>query len=102
MRIIKQSYLREQAVKYPKATRYLADWVCVVVAAEWRTFAELRRSYPSADLVAVDSGRSVVVFNVCGNDYRLIVAVHFNRSRVYTLRFLTHADYSKNTWKHQL
>ena len=102
MRIIKHGYLREQAAKYPKATRYLADWVRVVAAAEWRNLVELRRSYPSADLVAVDSGRSVVVFNVCGNDHRLIVAVHFDRGRVYTLRFLTHADYSKDLWKRQL
>ncbi len=102
MRIIKQSYLRAQAAKYPKATRYLADWVRVVASAEWKNFAELRHSYPSADLVAVASGRPVVVFNVCGNSYRLIAAVHFNSRRVYTLRFLTHADYSKNTWKHQL
>lgn len=42
------------------------------------------------------------VFNVCGNEYRLIVAMHFNRQLVYTLRLLTHADYSKGRWKDQL
>lgn len=58
-------------------------------------------SYPSADWVKVRSGRQVLVFNVCGHDYRLVVAAHFDRQIVYTLRFLTHADYRKDTWKDQ-
>ena len=36
------------------------------------------------------------------NDYRLIVAAHFNRQIVYTLRFMTHAKYSKDRWKDTL
>ncbi len=50
----------------------------------------------------VASKKPVIVFNVCGNTYRLIVAMHFDRQTAYTLRFLTHADYSKNTWKDEL
>jgi mRNA interferase HigB len=53
-------------------------------------------------MVKVSSGGQVVVFNVCGNAYRLIVAIHFNRQIVFTLRFLTHADYSKDQWKTEL
>jgi mRNA interferase HigB len=44
----------------------------------------------------------VLVFNVCGNSYRLIVAMHFDRQMAYTLRFLTHADYSQDRWKDEL
>ena len=44
----------------------------------------------------------MLVFNVCGNTYRLIVAIHFDRQLVYTLRFLTHAEYSKDRWKDEL
>jgi mRNA interferase HigB len=58
--------------------------------------------YPGADPVEVASGRQVIVFNVCGNTYRLIVALHFDRQWAYTLRFLTHAEYSKNRWKDEL
>ena len=46
--------------------------------------------------------RQVLVFNIRRNDYRLIVAAHFNRQIVYTLRFVTHAEYSKNRWKETL
>jgi mRNA interferase HigB len=42
------------------------------------------------------------VFNVCGNTYRLVVALHFNTQMALTLRFLTHAEYSKDRWKDDL
>ncbi len=102
MRVIKESFLRNAAEQYPKAAKYLASWVSVVRLANWRSIAELRRIYPSADMVRVESGNNVVVFNVCGNEYRLIVAIHFDRQMAYTLRFLTHAEYSKDRWKDEL
>ena len=70
--------------------------------AAWRNLADVRRSYPSADTVRVSSGRPVLVFNVCGNSYRLIMAMHFDRQMAYTLRFLTHAEYSIDRWKDEL
>jgi mRNA interferase HigB len=102
VRIIKESFLREAAEQYPKAAKYLAAWVVTVRAARWRNLAELRRTYASADQVLVGSGKPVIVFNVCGNTYRLIVALHFDRQTAYTLRFLTHAEYDKDTWKDEL
>lgn len=62
----------------------------------------MRRAFPSADLVAVRSGRKVVVFNVGGNEFRLLCVVHFNTGMVFALRFLTHAEYSKDHWKDEL
>lgn len=102
MRIIKEPFLMDAARNYPKAAAYLDTWRKVVKASIWRGLADMRRTYPSADAVRVRSGRQVLVFNVCGNAYRLLVAAHFNRQIVYTLRFLTHADYSKDTWKTEL
>lgn len=63
---------------------------------------DVRRTYPGTDAVRVRSGRQVLVFNIRRNDYRLIVATHFNRQIVYTLRFMTHAEYSKDDWKETL
>ena len=62
----------------------------------------MRRAFPSADFVTVRSGRKVVVFNIGGNDFRLLCAVHFNTGMVFALRFLTHPEYSKNNWKDTL
>ena len=52
--------------------------------------------------VRVSSGNPVVVFNVCGNTYRLICAIHYDTGKVFLLRFLTHAEYSKSRWKDEL
>lgn len=102
MRIIKTKFLREVVQQYPKAAAYLATWQKTVRRAAWRSLAAVRQSYPTADMVRVISGKPVIVFNVCGNTYRLIVAIHFDRQMAYTLDFLTHAEYSKNHWKDSL
>jgi mRNA interferase HigB len=52
--------------------------------------------------VRVASGNPVVVFNVCGNHFRLVCAIHYNNGKVFLLRFLTHAEYDKNRWKDEL
>ena len=53
-------------------------------------------------MVRVESGKPVLVFNIAGNSFRLIAAVHFNTGRVFLLDFLSHAEYSKNVWKKRL
>lgn len=102
LHIIKEKFLREAAPPRSKAGKWLEAWIAVVRLADWGSIRDVRMTYPSADPVKVASGRNVTVFNVCGNDYRLIVAIHYNKRRVYTLDFMTHAEYDKNTWKNDL
>lgn len=102
MRIIAEGTIRQWAVKHARAGSSLRQWVRVVRPARWASFAELRRTFPSADWVTVKSGRKVAVFNVGGNEFRLICAVHFNTEMVFALRFLSHAEYSKDNWKNEL
>ncbi len=102
MRIIKTSMLREFWEDYREAEASLRVWVQQAKAAEWRNFADLRRTFPSADLVTMASGRRAVVFHIAHNRYRLIAAVHFNTRIVYTLMILTHKQYEANAWKEQL
>lgn len=71
-------------------------------AAQWSNMADLRQTFPSADPVRVISGRTVVVFNVAGNRHRLLTAIHYNLGKVFVLRLLTHAEYSRDTWKDEL
>ncbi|HBL30167.1 MAG TPA: hypothetical protein DD490_25305 [Acidobacteria bacterium] len=47
----------------------------------------------------IDDPPGLVVFNVSGNRYRLIAAVHFNRKRVYVRHVLTHEEYDQGEWK---
>lgn len=102
VRVIKRLTLREFAGRHPKTRRYLDDWHRIVRAAMWQSLVDVRRTFPSADMVKTASGKPVVVFNVCGNEFRLIVAIHFNKQRVYILRLLPHAEYSKDRWKAEL
>ena len=102
VRIVKEKFLKDAAEQHPKAARYLAAWVRTIRLAAWRNLAEVRQNYPSADQVRVSSGKPVLVFNVCGNTYRLIVAMHFDRQMAYARRFLTHAEYSAGRWKDEL
>lgn len=90
------------AVRYPDAARWLAAFEKSASAAKWKNIVHLREAYPHADAVAAASGRTVLVLNAAGNKYRLIVAIHFNRQTIFTLRFLTHAEYSKTAWKNEL
>ena len=99
MRIIKEAFLVAAGREYPPAARHLNTWRKTVKAAAWRNLVDVRRSYPDTDSVKVRSGRTVLIFNIRRNNYRLIAAVHFNRQIVYTLRFMTHAEHSKDRWK---
>lgn len=102
VRLIKPSTLREWAGHYPDAAQALAVWQRLVEAHEFPHFAALRRVFPHADQITVTSKRTVTVFNVRGNHYRLVAALHYNRQLCFALRFLTHADYSKDRWKDEL
>jgi mRNA interferase HigB len=102
VRIINESFLVAAGREHPPAARHLDGWRKFVKAAAWRNLVELRQTYPDTDAVKVRSGRQVLIFNIRRNDYRLIVAVHFNRQIAYTLRFMTHAEYSKDRWKDTL
>jgi mRNA interferase HigB len=102
MRIISRKALVQFWTKHAASKRPLIAWFAVVKAAEWRHFADTRKTYSSADLVKVPSGNLVTVFNVGGNDYRIIAAIHYNKGTVYILRVLTHAEYDRRDWVRNL
>lgn len=101
MRIISKKRLEQAAQKHPKAKSTIDHWHRIAKAASWKHFADTKRSFAYADQVAAGSGRTTTVFNIT-DAFRLITAIHYNGRRIYILRFLTHADYSKDTWKKDL
>jgi len=100
--VIKASRIREFARKHARESASLEIWLVKVRNANWESFSDVRATFGTADQVSVGSGKNVIVFNIGGNDYRLICAVHYNRKNLYVLRFLTHAEYDKNIWKKEL
>ncbi|HEX4124858.1 MAG TPA: type II toxin-antitoxin system HigB family toxin [Tepidisphaeraceae bacterium] len=102
MHVIAAKAIRDYALAYKDAATWLAAFLERAEAAKWNSIRDVRRVYPHADTVKVRSDNDVIVFNACGNNYRLITAIHFNRGKMYVLRFLTHDEYNKDQWKDQL
>jgi mRNA interferase HigB len=73
------------------AEQPLRAWVHVVRAAEWSKPTDVKEMFRSADIVP--NGR--VVFNIGGNKYRLVVAVHYRGQRVYVRFIGTHKEYDQ-------
>jgi mRNA interferase HigB len=94
MHVISRKALRLFWERHPDSQAPLARWYKIVSLTEFRTFAELREVFPSADMVG-----DLVVFNIAGNKYRLIAAIHFNRGQVYIRHVLTHQDHDRGGWR---
>jgi len=99
MNIITRKRILAFGDRHPDAKRPLELWYRTVRRARWESIQDVRRVYRHADAVEVGSGKVVTVFNIGGNKYRLVTAIHYNRQRVYVLRLMTHAAYRKGIWK---
>lgn len=62
--------------------------------ADFGSFTELKRVFGSVDKVG-----KFTVFDIGGNKYRLVAAIHYNRRKVYIRHVLTHAEYDRDKWK---
>ena len=93
MRVIAKSALVEYYEKHSGAKDALLEWYDITKKAEWKSFADIKNDFNTVSSV----GNQRYVFNIKGNDYRLIVVIHFTPQRVY-IRFIgTHAEYDKIT-----
>jgi mRNA interferase HigB len=73
----------------PSVKAALDAWFHEVRRASWRSSADVKRSYATASIVGSDR----VVFNIKGNDFRLITAVDYRRQVVYIKWIGSHSDY---------
>ena len=94
MHIITRKRLNEFDQEYPETRSALLQWYQLMKQGEFNSIAELRQVFPSADKVG-----KLTVFNISGNKIRLIVAIHYNRKKVYIRSILLHSEYNKNQWK---
>ncbi len=91
MRIIAKKALREFWQVHPDAEEPLLAWYREVAQEDWDTPARIKEKYKSASIV----GGNRVVFNIKGNNYRLVVRINY-RYRVVYIRFVgTHAEYDR-------
>ncbi|HTN38362.1 MAG TPA: type II toxin-antitoxin system HigB family toxin [Arachidicoccus sp.] len=77
--------------KHPLAIVALNNWYDISKKANWRNFSEIKRDFNSVDAVGADR----FVFNIKGNDYRLVVMIHFDIRTIYVRFIGTHNAYNK-------
>ena len=91
MRVIAKKILREYWEKQIDSKEQLKTWFKEASKTTWTSPIDIKSEYPKASILK--SGR--VVFNICGNKYRLIVQINYSRQWVF-IRFIgTHEEYDK-------
>lgn len=94
MHVISFKRIREFFQAHRDAEGPLTAWFQIAKKANWQNLAELKQTYPSADLV----GR-YVVFNIKGNNYRLIARIVYRSQTIFVVAIMTHEEYDLGKWK---
>lgn len=91
MRVIKRQTLVEYYTREPLAKGALEYWYDKTSKAVWTCYADMKKSFNSVDSV----GNQHYVFNIKGNNYRLVVVVKFTISQVLVRFVGTHKEYDQ-------
>jgi mRNA interferase HigB len=97
MRVIARRTLREFVAQQagsktqPALKAALDAWFAEVSRANWLNTADIKRLYATASIVSADR----IVFNIKGNDFRLVIAVNFDKAIVWIKWLGTHKDYDR-------
>jgi len=92
--VITRKRLREFATRHREAEGPLAVWYTIMSRTDFGSFAELKRTFRAVDKVG-----KFTVFDIGGNKFRLVAAIHYNRRKVYIRHVLTHTEYDQDKWK---
>ncbi len=91
MRVISRKALREFWIKHPDSEQRLKSWYREMVKSSWKYINDLKAEYPSASILK----NNKIVFNIKGNNYRLIIKINFEFQISWILFIGTHAEYDK-------
>ena len=91
LRIISKKILRDFCEVHSDSEQQLKSWFPETSNAEWKNPNEVKKEYPSASIL----NDNRIVFNIKGNNYRLIVRINYEYQMIW-IRFIgTHAEYDK-------
>lgn len=94
MHIISKTKLRNFWTAHRDAEQALGNWHRVALKAARESWAEVRQAFPKASYY-----RCCLVFNVCGNKYRLVVRCALNWKTLFVVGVYPHAEYDLGHWK---
>ena len=96
MHVISRRKLKEAATRPGDLEGPLDAWFRIAKKALWRNLAEVRKTFASTDAVS-----KWTVFNIKGNQYRLITEINYVFGRIYIRHVLTHAEYDREVGNHE-
>jgi mRNA interferase HigB len=91
VRIISKKKIRDYCLENTQAELPLVEWYIKMNALNANNLTDLKKIFNS-----VDYAHGYTVFNIGGNNYRLITAIHYNTQHCYIRTIWTHAEYSKS------
>ena len=93
--LIKKQSIEDYVLKNARSRASFEIWLSIIRLADWNEPKEIISTFNSADILGKGSER--VVFNIGGNNYRLICKYHFGKTRVHLfIKWIgTHTDYTK-------
>ncbi len=94
MHVISRKKLKEAAARHRDLEGPLDAWFRIAKKADWRNLPDVKRTFATADTVG-----KWTVFNIKGNQYRLIAEINYGFGRIYIRHVLTHAEYDRESWK---
>ena len=94
MIVVTEARLVSYTKDHREAESALLRWGALAKAGTWRNLPEVRKTFSHADPVG-----TCVVFNIKGNDYRLITGLDYGLQIITLKHFLTHAEYERGKWK---
>lgn len=97
VRVISKKKLRDYYTENIQAEISLTEWYYKIKICKAKNISELKGVFNS-----VDSVHGYTVFNIGGNNYRLITAIHYNTEHCYIRTCWTHAQYSKKSNQEKL
>lgn len=95
VRLIKKRSIEDYVLKNARSKVSFEIWLSIIKRVEWNEPNDIFSTFNSADILGKGSDR--VVFNIGGNNYRLICKYHFGNTRVHLfIKWIgTHAEYTK-------
>jgi mRNA interferase HigB len=92
--VISRKKLKAAAVQYSALEGPLDALFRIAKKAPWKNLSDIRKTFATADAVS-----KWTIFNIKGNQYRLIVEINYAFGRIYVRDVLTHAEYDRGGWK---
>ena len=95
VRLIKKKTIAKYSEENPKGESSFNDWLIKLKNADWEIPNDIKSTFGSADLLGKGSNR--VIFNIGGNNYRMICKYHFGKTNVHLfINWIgTHSEYDK-------